>query len=106
MSIEEGTIVELIVEEGTENIKVNSLIAIIETEGSEEINEGKVVGKERNEAVKVDQNEEVLILEEKKNSVDPNVDKKEDDILLWGLIAIIIGYILGLFFVLIKRNLD
>ena len=35
-----------------------------------------------------------------------NVDKKEDDILLWGLIAIIIGYILGLFFVLIKRNLD
>tara|TARA_B100001287_G_C22679286_1_gene529414 strand:+ start:307 stop:1143 length:837 start_codon:yes stop_codon:yes gene_type:complete len=35
-----------------------------------------------------------------------NVDKKEDDILLWGLIAIIIGYIFGLFFVLIKRNLD
>mgnify|MGYP001159866683 FL=1 len=35
-----------------------------------------------------------------------NVDKKEDDILLWGMIAIIIGYILGLFFVLIKRNLD
>ena len=28
-SIEEGTIVELIVKEGTENIKVNSLIAII-----------------------------------------------------------------------------
>ena len=35
-----------------------------------------------------------------------NVDKKEDDILIWGMIAIIIGYILGLFFVLIKRNLD
>ena len=29
-SIEEGTIVELIVKEGTENIKVNSLIAIID----------------------------------------------------------------------------
>ena len=28
-SIEEGTIIELIVKEGTENIKVNSLIAII-----------------------------------------------------------------------------
>ncbi len=41
-SIEEGTIVELIVKEGTENIKVNSLIAIIETEGIEEINIRKV----------------------------------------------------------------
>ena len=41
-SIEEGTIVELIVKEGTENIKVNSLIAIIETEGVEEINIRKV----------------------------------------------------------------
>ena len=40
-SIEEGTIVELVVKEGTENIKVNSLIAVIETEGSEEIKEEK-----------------------------------------------------------------
>ena len=41
-SIEEGTIVELIVKEGTENIKVNSLIAVIETEDAEEINIRKV----------------------------------------------------------------
>ena len=41
-SIEEGTIVELIVKEGTENIKVNSLIAVIETEGAEEINTKEV----------------------------------------------------------------
>ena len=41
-SIEEGTIVELIVKEGTENIKVNSLIAVIETEGAEEINISEV----------------------------------------------------------------
>ena len=38
-SIEEGTILDLLVKEGTENIKVNSLIAIIETEGSEEVKE-------------------------------------------------------------------
>ncbi len=33
-SVEEGTIIELLVKEGTENIKVNSLIAIIETDGT------------------------------------------------------------------------
>ena len=42
-SIEEGTILDLLVEEGTENIKVNSLIAIIETEGSEEIEQKKIL---------------------------------------------------------------
>jgi pyruvate dehydrogenase E1 component beta subunit len=36
-SVEEGTIIELMVKEGTENIKVNSLIAIIETEGAIDI---------------------------------------------------------------------
>ena len=40
-SIEEGIILDLIVTEGTENIKVNSLIAIIETEGSEVIEQKK-----------------------------------------------------------------
>ena len=40
-SIEEGTILELLVKEGTENIKVNSLIAIIETEGSEGVEQKK-----------------------------------------------------------------
>ena len=40
-SIEEGTIVELIVKEGTENIKVNALIAVMETEGADETIEYK-----------------------------------------------------------------
>ena len=47
-SIDEGTIIELVVKEGTENIKVNSLIAIIETEGSEEIKEIENVVIEKN----------------------------------------------------------
>ena len=33
-SVEEGTIIELLVKEGTENIKENSLIAINETDGT------------------------------------------------------------------------
>ena len=58
-SIEEGTIVELVVKEGTENIKVNSLIAIIETEGIEEINVRKVDEIKKIEPVSVDNSEEV-----------------------------------------------
>ena len=57
-SIEEGTIVELIVKEGTENIKVNSLIAIIETEGIEEINIRKVDDIKKIEPVSIDNSEE------------------------------------------------
>ena len=49
-SIEEGTILDLLVKEGTENIKVNSLIAIIETEGLEEVEE-KDFDTGRNEGV-------------------------------------------------------
>ena len=64
-SIEEGTIVELIVKEGTENIKVNSLIAIIETEGIEEINKGKVDDIKKIEPVSIDNSEEVLSEEDK-----------------------------------------
>ena len=46
-SIEEGIILELVVKEGTENIKVNSLIAIIETEGTAETqNENNGASKE------------------------------------------------------------
>ena len=57
-SIEEGTIVELIVKEGTENIKVNSLIALIETEGIEEINIRKVDDIKKIEPVSIDNSEE------------------------------------------------
>ena len=64
-SIEEGTIVELIVKEGTENIKVNSLIAIIETEGIEETNISKVDDIKKIEPVSFDNSEEVLSEEDK-----------------------------------------
>ena len=73
-SIEEGTIVELIVKEGTENIKVNSLIAVIETEGAEEINIKKVDDIKGIEPVRIDNNEEVLSEEDKLDSVDSNVE--------------------------------
>ena len=73
-SIEEGTIVELIVKEGTENIKVNSLIAVLETEGAEEINIRKVDDIKKIEPVSIDNNEEVLSEEDKLDSVDSNVE--------------------------------
>ena len=73
-SIEEGTIVELIVKEGTENIKVNSLIAVIETEGAEEIDIIKVDDIKKIEPVRIDNNEEVLSEEDKLDSVDSNVE--------------------------------
>ena len=74
-SIEEGTIVELIVKEGTENIKVNSLIAVIETEGAEEINIKEVAETEKIETVSIDNNEEVLSEEGKVDSVDTTVEE-------------------------------
>ena len=58
-SIEEGTILDLLVKEGTENIKVNSLIAIIETEGSEEVKE-KDSDTGQNEIVLVEKSEETI----------------------------------------------
>ncbi len=73
-SIEEGTIVELIVKEGTENIKVNSLIAIIETEGSEEIDIRKVDDIKKNEPESIHYNEDVLSKEDRVDNVDPNVE--------------------------------
>ena len=69
-SIEEGTIVELIVEEGTENIKVNSLIAIIETEGAEEINIRKVDDIKKIEPTSIDNKEELFTEEDKVESID------------------------------------
>ncbi len=69
-SIEEGTIVELIVKEGTENIKVNSLIAIIETEGIEEINKRKVDDIKKIEPVSIDNSEE-----DKVDSADTTVEE-------------------------------
>ena len=58
-SIEEGTILDLLVEEGTENIKVNSLIAIIETEESGGIEQKKDIDLSQNERVLDKKNEEM-----------------------------------------------
>ena len=74
-SIEEGTIVKLVVKEGTENIKVNSLIAIIETEGSEEIKEEKNIAMGETVPLANSSSEGVSSLEQNFNSVDPNDDK-------------------------------
>ncbi len=74
-SIEEGTIIELIVKEGTENIKVNSLIAIIETEGIEEINIRKVDDIKKIEPVSIDNSQEVLGEDDKLDSADTTVEE-------------------------------
>ena len=68
-SIEEGTIIDLVVKEGTENIKVNSLIAIIETEGSEEDKGGESIIIEQNEPLVTSKSRDVLNQEEKVESV-------------------------------------
>ena len=75
-SIEEGTILELVVKEGTENIKVNSLIAIIETEGSEERNENNVAVK-KNELLDVKKNEKVLNLSDESSSTTININEEK-----------------------------
>ena len=67
-SIEEGTIIDLVVKEGTENIKVNSLIAIIETEGSEEDKGGESIIIEQNEPLVTSKSRDVLNQEEKVES--------------------------------------
>ena len=72
-SIEEGTILELVVKEGTENIKVNSLIAIIETEGTEENRNENNVAVEKNELLDVKKNEEGLNLSEESSSKTINI---------------------------------
>ena len=75
-SIEEGTILELVVKEGTENIKVNSLIAIIETEGTEENRNENNVAIKKNELLDVKKNEKVLNLSEEGSST--TINKNEE----------------------------
>ena len=75
-SIEEGTILELVVKEGTENIKVNSLIAIIETEGTEENQNENNVAIKKNELLDVKKNEKVLKLSEEGSST--TINKNEE----------------------------
>ncbi len=72
-SIEEGTIVELVVKEGTENIKVNSLIAIIETEGGEGVKDENNVVTKKDEVLDINKSEEVLSAEEEVRSVTANL---------------------------------
>ena len=74
-SIEEGTILDLLVKEGTENIKVNSLIAIIETEGSDEVEE-KDSNTAQNESVVVQKSEETTH-EEAESSIISSVANEE-----------------------------
>ena len=76
-SIEEGTILELVVKEGTENIKVNSLIAIIETEGSEENQNENNVAIKKNELLDVKKNEKVLNLSEEGSSTTVNINREK-----------------------------
>ena len=76
-SIEEGTILELVVKEGTENIKVNSLIAIIETEGTEENRSENNVAIKKNELLDVKKNEKVLNLSEEGSSTTVNINKEK-----------------------------
>lgn len=66
-TVEEGTVVELVVKEGSENIKVNSLIAIIETEDSEDY----AIEKDTNVSInKLEKNAEVKALVETKELTD------------------------------------
>ena len=76
-SIEEGTILELVVKEGTENIKVNSLIAIIETEGTEENRNENNVAIKKNELLDVKKNEKVLNLSEEGSSKAININEEK-----------------------------
>ena len=76
-SIEEGTILELVVKEGTENIKVNSLIAIIETEVTEENRNENNVAIKKNELLDVKKNEKVLNLSEEGSSTTLNINKEK-----------------------------
>ena len=76
-SIEEGTILELVVKEGTENIKVNSLIAIIETEGTEENRNENNVAIKKNELLDVKKNEIVLNISEEGSSTTVNINKEK-----------------------------
>ena len=75
-SIEEGTILDLLVKEGTENIKVNSLIAIIETEGSEGIEQKKDIDLNQNEPALFDKSDQTSQVKTEANVIS-RVDDKE-----------------------------
>ena len=78
-SIEEGTILDLLVEEGTENIKVNSLIAIIETEGSEGIEQKKDIDVNQNEPALFDKSDQTSQVKTEANVISRVDDKEKND---------------------------
>ena len=78
-SIEEGTILDLLVEEGTENIKVNSLIAIIETEGSEGIEQKKDIDLSQNEPALFDKSDQTSQVKTEANVISRVDDKEKND---------------------------
>ena len=78
-SIEEGTILELLVKEGTENIKVNSLIAIIETEGSEGVEQKKDIDLSQNERVLDEKNEEMGQVKAETYAISTIADEEKHD---------------------------
>ena len=78
-SIEEGTILELLVKEGTENIKVNSLIAIIETEGSEGVEQKKDIDISQNEPVLDEKNEEMGQVKAETAAISTIADEEKHD---------------------------
>ena len=78
-SIEEGTILDLLVKEGTENIKVNSLIAIIETEGSEVVEQKKDISLSQIEPTLVENNEGTTQVKTETKDISTNVDKEKQD---------------------------
>ena len=81
-SIEEGTIIELVVKEGTENIKVNSLIAIIETDEIEETKSKNNDTTHKKELLDVYKSDKVLSVKEEASSIigtvneEKNIDQK------------------------------
>ena len=76
-SIEDGTILELVVKEGTENIKVNSLIAIIETEGTEENRNENNIATKKDELLDVKKNEKILNLTEEGSNTTTNINEEK-----------------------------
>ena len=76
-SIEEGTILELVVEEGMENIKVNSLIAIIETDGAEETRNENNAATKKYEISDINKDEEVSRLDDEVSIVTSTIDEEK-----------------------------
>ncbi len=77
-SIEEGTIVELVVKEGTENIKVNSLIAVIETQCLEEDKKAQGTSIEQKESLVINEDQNTLSHKKKEESAPLNFNGVEN----------------------------